>query len=384
MTATELSRRLWSRVRGPERSATRRLLVSLCVALLTLSVLVFLTCLLVFARMYDTSSAVQTGTVPAMGEIAAAKSALLRADRAAIVSFTTGGAQLAGPGDEFQNQIAVASQSLTRVAEHNMAGDLGSGVLQLVEGLMVSYVSMIGQADAHFRQPDGETLGAVDLWNASRLLHKPDGALVNQLDTLLAAHQRVLDGQLADTATTPGAVVVVLLPAVALLVLLVITNLVFFRRFRRRMNLWLALAVAALVSLTVITGQVAGTDQELDITREMVNDVLTEQRALDEATDLDGQRRLRDLVVDEVCAVSDGCGATLTRFENTVDTMRVARTGTDEGELAEATREVTEQAVAATVDTVLRTWSSVLAVLLVGTVWLGFRPRLNEYRFRPR
>ncbi|GAB3467823.1 hypothetical protein [Actinophytocola sediminis] len=375
--------RLRPYLRGPGRSTTRRLLISLLAGLLTLSLLVFVACLLVFTRVHDTAAEVRDRTVPAIGEIVAAKSALLRADRAAIANFTSGGVQLAGPGDEFRNQIAIASQSLTRVAEHNMAGDVGSGALQLVQGLVVSYVGMIGQADAHFRQADGETLGAVDLWNASRLLHRPGGVLVDQLDALLVAHQGVLDRQLADTATTPGTAVVVLLPAFALMTLLGFTSWLFFRRFRRRVNPWLVSAAVVLVSLVMITVRVAGANERLENTRHLLYGLVAEQRAVDGTTVTSGQRELRELV-GRTCDDPAGCGYTLAEFDRAVEALRDSTSATTEGVLAAETREVTEQAAAATVDTGLRVWLSVLAVLLAGTMLLGFRPRLNEYRFRSR
>lgn len=380
MTATEFGRRAWLRVRGPDRSTTRRLLVGLLAGLLMLSVVVFAAGLVAFGRVHDTAEVVRARTVPAIGEIAAARSALLRADNAAIVSFTTGGAQLSGPGDEFQNQLAVASQSLTRVAEHNMAGAAGSSILQLVEGLVVSYTGMIGQADAHFRQPGGEGLGAVDLWNASRLLH--GGALVTQLDALSRVQRDALDRQLAGTAMTFIVAVAVFLPAAALLALLVIANLVLFRRFRRRVNLWLVLAAGALIALAVISGGLVGTHRDLESTRGMLYQLVDDQRGRDDATDMSGQRALRDLVVGAACGAADGCGDTLARFVGSVDTMRVAGPGISDGALVTQTRNVTEQAASASDEAGRRPLLYGLAIGLAAMVLLGFRARLNEYRYR--
>ncbi|MFL6124895.1 hypothetical protein [Actinophytocola sp.] len=380
----ELGRGLWLRLRGPDRSTTRRLLLGLLAGLLVLSALVFATGLLAFTRVHDTAAAVRDRSVPVVGELAVARSALLRADHAAITSFTTGGAQLSGPGDEFQNQLAVASQTLTRVAEHNVAGDAGSSTLQLVEGLLVSYTGMIGQADAHFRQPGGAVIGAVDLWNASRLLHKPDGALVTQLDTLMATERTALDRQLATAKTTPGAAVVVFLPVVALLALLVVANAVFFRRFRRRVNLWLVLAGAALIALAVISWRVAGTHGDLVTVRGELYNLVDAQRARDAATDASGQRALRDLVVGTACGDPGGCGDTLSRYVGEVNALRDPGLSINDGALAAEARDVTEQAAAASADTALLPLMYVLAALLTGAVALGFRTPLNEYRFRPR
>jgi hypothetical protein len=377
-------RRAWPLVRGPGRSTTRRLLLRLLAGLLALSVLVFAAGLLTFVRVHDAAAAVRDRTVPVVGEIAAAKSALLHADQAAIVSFTAGGVQLAGPGDEFQNQIAVASQSLARAAEHNMAGDAGSGILQLVEGSLVSYTGMIGQADAHFRQPGGEVLGTVDLWNASRLLHQPDGALVLQLDALLKAQRDALDRQLADTAMTPVTTLTLLVPAAALLALLVATNVVFRRRFRRRVNLWLVLAAAVLIALTTISGQVIGVHRDLETTRSALSRLVDDEQARDAVMDVPGQRALRDLVSRTACGDLGGCGDTLARFVGQVNALRDPGPGVDDGALAAETRSVTDQAAAASAGAGLRPLIYLLAILLAGTVFLAFRARLNEYRYRPR
>src|SRR5262249_53903698 len=155
-----------------------------------------------------------TRTAPAITELAAARLALVKADAEVINSFQTDQVQLTGPGEEFQNQMAIAGQSLTQVAEHNMAGEPGSRRLELVEGLLVTYQGLVGQAVAHVRQAAGErqagvdALGVTDLWSASRLLHgnvvpmqdrTPArlGGILGELDQLTEEQQRALNDQLA-------------------------------------------------------------------------------------------------------------------------------------------------------------------------------------------
>lgn len=382
-TVAELARRPWLLLHGSGRSTTRRLLLWLMTGLLILSVEVFGSGLLVFVRVHDTADAVRNRTVPAIFGITTAKSALLKADSAAVTSFTRGGVHLSGPGEEFQNQFAVASQSLTVVAEHNMAGAAGSSTLQLVDGLMVTYAGLIGQADAHFRQPGGETLGAVDLWSASRLLHRPGSGILTQLELLLNAQKAALDGQLAGTATAPGEALVLLLPVVAFLALLVITSLVFRRRFRRKVNLWLVLAAVLLVSLTWISARAIVSHQHLETTRDVLYQVVANERARGAKTDAQGQKELASLM-ERTCADSGGCGDTLARFLSEVKPVDGTGAVVDDARLAVETRNVAEQAAIASADAGLRPMIYLLAALLGGAVLLGFRPRLNEYRYRSR
>lgn len=371
-------------VPGPGRSTTRRLLLGLLISLLILSVLVFASGLLAFVRVHDTADAVRNRTAPAIGEIAAAKSALLHADRAAAISFKHGAVQFSGPGDDFQNQIAVASQSLTRAAEHNTAGEAGTSILQLIEGLLVTYIGLVEQADAHFRQPGGELLGLIDLWSASRQLHDPDGGIVTQLDALRDEHTAVLDRQLAGTATTPVIALVLFVPVAAMLVLLLIASLVFHRRFRRRVNLWLVLGVTVLVPLAWISGQVIVSHQHIEATRDALNHLVAEAMARDAVTDVDGQRTLRELLQVNVCDNADGCGDTFARFVRGVNKLSFPGGAVDDATFAQDTRSVTEQTIAASADADLQPLIYVLAILLASTTFLGFRARLNEYRYRPR
>ncbi|OLF10733.1 hypothetical protein BLA60_16030 [Actinophytocola xinjiangensis] len=359
------------------------LLISLFAGLLTLWVLVGVSGLLVFARVHEVSTAARTRTVNAISEIATARSALVRADQAAILSFTSGGGRLAGPGDEFQNQVAIASQSLTMVAEHTMTRN-GSSTLRLVQGLVVTYVGMIGQADAHFRQPGGEALGAVDLWHASRLLHGQDATLLRELDGLLSAHQDVLADHLDEASTPWHAEASIILLAVALLALLAFTNLVYLRRFRRRVNPWLVVAAAALIGSTLLTWHLVGSDEGLSTTGTTLNGMVDQQRTLDDAASRVGQVELRDLVVGTVCGDQNQCGATLARFDEDVNAAQDPLPTVTESDVAEQALAVRAHADAAEVGTGSRTWLIALDALLVVAILLGTLPPLFRYRFRSR
>src|SRR5215813_12546148 len=135
-TAAEVGPRLRILIRGTTRSTTRRTLLALVAGLLIMTVTVFATTLLAFTRVHRTADTVRTRAAPAIIEVAAARVALERADSAAITSVKNKAVRLSGPGQEFQHQFAIAEQSLTQVAEDNMAGEEGSRTIHFVEGLL--------------------------------------------------------------------------------------------------------------------------------------------------------------------------------------------------------------------------------------------------------
>jgi hypothetical protein len=376
------------------RNTTRRSLRRLLASLLILTFLVFITTLLTFTRVHRTAETVRTRTAPAIVELAAARLALVRADAAAVDSFQPPRVQLIGPDDEFQNQMAIADRRLTQVAEHNVAGEPSR--LELVEGLLVRYQGQVWQADAHFRQSDADALSVLDLWDASRLLHgkvatQKDGALAQQsgifseLDQLAEDQRKALNGQLAASALTPAAILAVLVPLLGLLGLLLATQLIFRRRFRRQVNPWLLLATALLLAMAAISASSAAAQHRLEDSRGILHQLVADRQAQGSAEDAKGLRAFRDLLQDPRCAGPGGCGYTADLFGSYVDaaTAHPARHVADL-QLTGETDLLGSQTAAATADAGLEAAIYVLAVLVAAAVFLGFRPRLSEYRYRPR
>jgi hypothetical protein len=379
-----LFRRLRARVRGTSRSTTRRVLRALLTGLVLVTIAVFATNLLVFNRLHDTARSVGTRTAPAILGLVNARAALVRADSATIDSFRTGEARLAGPGDAFQNQLAIASQSLTRVAENNVAGEAGSSRLQLVDGLLATYTRQVGQADAQFRQPGGETLGVADLWGASRLLHREQTGPLAQLDSLLDAQLAALDEQLSASAMDPAATLTLLVPMVGLLALLVVAQVVLHRRFRRRVNLWLVAATLLLLALAALSTRDFVAQDHLELARNALYQVVDDGSAQSARTNAQGQRALRDLVVGTGCGGATECGETVARF--VADTAKLDGTERDvvDSRLTDDTRRVSEQTTAAGAGSGLQPWIYVLASGILVCSVAGLLRRLNEYRYRPR
>jgi hypothetical protein len=378
------ARRLRALVRGTSRSTTRRKLWALLTVLLVATITVFATSLVVFTRVHDTARSVHTRTAPAILGLANARAALVRADSAAIGSFRTGEARLAGPGEAFQNQITIASQSLTRVAENNMAGEVGSSRLQLVDGLLATYTRQVGQADAQFRQPGAETLGVADLWGASRLLHREQTGLLAQLDSLLDAQKAALDGQLSASSMGPGTILALLVPLFGLLALLVVAQVVLYRRFRRMVNLWLVAATLLLLAMAALSTRDFVAPAHLEQARSTLYQLVDDGDAQSAQTDAQGQRALRDLVVGTGCGGAAACGDTVARF--VVDTAKLGGTERSVGDsrLTDETRRVSEQTTAAGAGSGLQPWIYFLAIGIAACSFAGFLGRLNEYRYRPR
>jgi hypothetical protein len=377
------------------RSTTRRTLRRLLAGLLAVTATVFATTLLMFTRVHRTAETVRTRTAPSIVDLAAARLALVQADAAVINSFQTPEGQLTGPGEEFQNQMAIAGQNLTEAAEDNVAGEPGSRRLQLVEELLVTYHGLVGQAVAHFWQPDGKALGVTDLFSASRLLHgpvvtQPDrtlaqrGGILGELDQLTRDQQRALDHQLAASSMTPVAVLTVLVPLLGLLGLLLTAQLTFRRRFRRRINPWLLLATWLLLAIAAISVHSAAAQHHLEDSRATLHQLVADRQRQGSAAEVMGQQGLRELVCTIRCARPGRCGYTVELFISYVAGPMPPAGSVASSRLAAETAQVGAQTAAAAAGAGLQPAIYLLAILAATAVFLGFRPRLAEYRYRPR
>lgn len=378
---------------GPTRSTgpkttTRKTLWGLCLALLIATAMVFGTSLWVFTKVHDTVRAVRISTAPAIIEVLAARSALVAADTAAIASFRDGETQLTGPGQQYQNQLAFASQSLAQVAEDNAAGDPSSQTIQLVEALLVSYSGLIGQADADFRQETGTTLGITDLWYASRLLRATpnpapgqDNGILAQLDGLLSAQKEALDAQVSASRMTVSTVLIWALPIVILFVLLGVTQILLRRRFRRILNPLLLLATALLVGLSAVTYLAYGSQHQLEEARKDLHQLADDWSTQTAAADTQRHQALTDLVTRECQRPDSGCGATVTEFSARITPVDSPATEVD---VRENTRLVNERIDLAGQNAGLQFLIPLLTSLIAALILLGLLPHIEEYRYRPR
>ncbi|SFE94713.1 hypothetical protein SAMN05421541_104628 [Actinoplanes philippinensis] len=312
---------------------------------------------------------VRTHAVPSIMHILAAHAALVEADEAAAGSFRSGAAGLTGPGERYQNQIALAGQSLTQLAVDSLAGaGVGQGI-QLVQGQLAAYSALIEQADAHYRQDPASVLAAADLWSASRLLHMPEGGILAQLDELLAAERRALEGQLTGGRMAPGWVASWIVPVVVLLTLLVATQVFLSRRFRRTVNVPLLAATVAVLALTAGMSSDFAARGEMAATRTAGDALVGVWQARIDAVDRRGQQALGELVAK---ACPDGCAGPVT--------PGAAAEPPGEATLTAHIRDVDGHAAAAAGTAGRQVLLVIAALIAMALVPLGLFPRIDEYR----
>jgi hypothetical protein len=376
--------RLRALLRGRSRSTTPRILFTLLIALLAATVAVLGTGLAVVYRGQHAAEAVRTRAVPAISGVVAARTALVQADAAAMESFDTG-ARLVGPGEHFYNQIAIAVQGLTRAAGSDIAGESGNRKLRTAAGLLTTYTRLVQQAAAHPEGDEGRVLRARDLYSASQLLHDPNGGVLAQLDDLLADYVAALRTEVASGARHPAGVVPWLLATLAVVALLAVTLVFFARRFRRLINVWLVAALALVAGLTWTVGGVIGAHDRLQQASDALVRAVGEHRSV---TGAQGQQTLYELI-RQACGeeAADGCGGTVAAFADRVAALPDTDEADDE-QVARRTQQAMLDAAGLSADAGeaadRQALVYALAALIAAAGYLGFRPRLNEYRFRSR
>lgn len=362
------------------KSTTRNTLWVLCVVLLVTTTVVFGTSLWVFQMVHGTVETARTTTIPAILDVLAARAALVKADGAAIENFRTGEVRLSGPGLQHQNQLTLASQSLAQVAENNTAGPSSSQRLQLLEGLLESYSSLIGQAHAHF----GTAAGTADLWSASRLLHAGDSPILDELDKLLQDQTTALNNQIAKSSMTSGTLLVWIVPIVALFVLLSATQVFLKRRFRRAINPLLLLATVVLAGLSIVTSLALVSQHRLEDSQNTLDRVVREWTAASSAIDLQEQRALVRLVTKECSQEKGGCGPTVNALVTDLESTDSTASGYRNERVVVWASAVDAQTRPAASNSHL--WfliplaSTLIAVLISIGLWL----RIAEYRYQTK
>jgi hypothetical protein len=365
-------------------TATRRTLLWLRGALLVATALALTGCLSVFLGVHRNAQMVSAQTTPAILDVHEAQVALLAAHGAAARSFERGEAIL-GPGEEYRDQIAIAEQSITRVAENNAAGDRGSHEIEVVEALLAGYTGLIEQANVYFRRGGATAdspLVSAYLRDASSVLRD----IQARLDRLRAEQTEVLDRQVDAGWTASVTPVVWLLPVLVLLGLLVATQMFLSYRFRRTLNLPLAAATALAALLgagAALSLLSAGT---LDETRDTVRQVGAEQQAHGRYLQDANARALTDLLGKQ-CGNSQPCENTVKRIVETLGDGR-----TDPAAKAEPPVEGTAQKADRAVLTAERAADShrieyglpIAALGIAALVLYGLQPRIEEYRYRRR
>lgn len=256
---------------------TRRTLRLLRGALLVSTVAALVGSLAVFLGVQRNARAVAERTAPAILDVHGAQVALLDAHGAAVRSFDRD-EMLLGAGEGYRDQIAVAEQTLTRVAENNAAGDRGSQEIQVISALLNGYRRLIEEASVYVQQSgttDNSALVYARVQDASSVLRQ----MLLRLDRLRGYQTEMLDRQVDAGWTAPAAFLVWLVPVLVLLTLLVATQVFLSRRFRRTLNLPLVVATALTVLLAGGAAMSLVATARLDGTREAVRQVGAEWQA---------------------------------------------------------------------------------------------------------
>ncbi|WP_046497524.1 hypothetical protein [Streptomyces odonnellii] len=314
-------------------SVTRRSLQRRATVLLALITLAVLTLFLAYDGVHGDAAGLRSRTAPAILDVAAAQTALRKADESARAAPYSGPAETVGTGSGYRIQIAAASQSLARAAEGGVAGEAGLRTLQTVTGLVVAYTGLIEQAD---RSPAGSELRAGYLHYADSMLNRPDVGILARLQSLQTEQSEVLSAQTSLDWFTRTVWGVALLLCAALVAVLAETQLFLRRRFRRRHNV-------SLLSATVLLGLALAALAVFTVQTQTAKDLSHGQ---------------------------------LTRAARQYST----------GAVSETTTEVAEEVAAELGDTGWRAgligWVPLLGPLLGALVVRGMQPRIAEYRYR--
>ena len=145
---------------------------------------------------------------------------------------------------EFQKQVSVAAQSLSRAAAGDVGGPTGRQAVQTVSGLISGYTGMVQKAQA---EPEGSVLREAYLRYATSMLKAGDSSIEARLRELQGKQLAEVGRQTSFGPPLWLGWSVAALLVLALAAALVETQLFLRRRFRRRYNRQL-LATGALLA----------------------------------------------------------------------------------------------------------------------------------------
>ncbi|HET9898567.1 MAG TPA: hypothetical protein VFQ44_26885 [Streptosporangiaceae bacterium] len=304
---------------------------------------------------------------PAYQDAAQARASLSDADLAVWQAFRSGAARVTGPGLQYQNDITNVEEALQRLAA---LGSADSSQLQTISGQLVSYQSLVEQADAEYRKDialgaaSKGALGLAYLTYASDSLRDKGGLLAN-IDKLAGPGQQALDGQLASPWANRALLLVFAAPALLVLSRIAAAQKFLRRRFKRAISLPLWLAGAATCGLAawmvIATWHAASA---FAVARQTALPLLAKQWESQTAKVDTMAKALRAPTATSTSAVLSGGGLnpSVTKADSTALDKSLAAAEDAGG---------------------LPVGIPVLAAAAIVLCCVGFRPRLNEYRAIP-
>jgi hypothetical protein len=344
----------------------RRLLT----AVLTAIVLFWIAATILQQGLQAVAHSAHNALSPAYQDAVQARAALSDADLAAWQAFRSGASQLTGPGLQYQNDITNAGEALERLAALQAPGSAGSSLLQTISGQLVSYQSLVEQADAEYRRDialgtaSKGDLGLAYLTYASSTLRDPQGGLLAGIDELAGPGQQALRGQLASPWANRALPLVFAVPALLALSGIAAASMFLRRRFKRAISLPLLLAAAATCGLAgwlVIATWHA--DSALAAARgTALPDLARLWQSQTKSVDAQAARLRANPASGGSVASSGGLNPSATQRASSALDADLASAGNAGG---------------------LPAGIPVLAAATVVFCYAGFRPRLNEYRAIP-
>ncbi|MGY1453626.1 hypothetical protein [Streptomyces sp. SS8] len=243
---------------------TRWLLVT---QLVSLVVLALLAAAVLFAAYDDTHrrpAAVRDRTAPAVLEVAAARGALVNAHLAARDHLASELVDGTGTDETYRTYMAAATQSLSRIADRQVAQEEGKRELSTVIALLVVYQEAVGRAIEH---SEDEALSRAWRASADTIINRGETGILARLDGLQRDQLRRLGEQTELTdARRELWWWVEKAPLVPLLALAVVQWQLQWR-FPQRLNPFLLLACAVLLASWLPVRWAADTQKGLDEAR---------------------------------------------------------------------------------------------------------------------
>ncbi|MBV9447030.1 MAG: hypothetical protein JO345_14200 [Streptosporangiaceae bacterium] len=300
---------------------------------------------------------------PAYQDAAQMQASLSDADLAAWQAFRSGAAQLTGPGLRYQNDITNAGQALERLAALQAPGSAEGSLLQTISGQLVNYQNLVEQADAEYRRDialGGASvgdLGRVYLTYSSNSLRGPGGLLAN-IDGLTKSGQHALRDQLASPWADRALPPVFALPALLTLSGIAVTQVLLRRRFNRAVSLPLLLAAAATCGLA---GWLLTAAWHADSAFATARGTALPGLAAQWQSQTNAVKNAAEALTDGASVASSNAGL-------------------DPSATQTASSRLDAYLASAGNDGSLPAGIPVLAAATAALCYLGFRPRLNEYR----
>ncbi|MFF2350825.1 hypothetical protein ACFVVL_13675 [Kitasatospora sp. NPDC058115] len=362
-------------------STTARTLRRLRGALVAGSLLTGALCLVVSGRAHAGSDAVGGRAAPAVLRAEAAYGALADAQRAAVQGFLQETVVLGGLGDRYRNDIAAINQNLAELARYDVAGPTAASDMQRVEGLVVNYNTQIEQAAADYRRSGSLTQALPALWYAELQYREAS----ETLDVLRQDGKTALAARLDSVWLADATDLLFLVPFALVLALFARTQVVLRRRFRRRLNAWLAPAVLALTATALWCGlSLHAADERLRSALDgpWVDAVVLAEEQATRSAGLAADDLFE--IVARACtatATTSFCGTGLTPSSTTATEV----TPEEGRRLGRAEADFTERSARADASSSERLTAVVLLTLAAAAASAGaLNRRIDEYRFGGR